>query len=205
MNVTHTFAAMRPEDVPALVRLHRSTFPGFFLTQLGEPFLVQLYRGYLADPTAVTVVAHGLDGSIGGAVVGTTEPAGFFRRLLKTQWPGFALASLRAVLARPSSAGRLLRAVRYRGDVPSGGSGALLSSVCVAVEAQGTGMGGRLLDTWTRELHQRGVHTAFLTTDADHNEAVNNFYARRGWVLDRHFTTREGRSMNRYTISLGDR
>lgn len=203
--MTDTFSAIRWEDVRPLARLHRSAFPGFFLTELGEPFLVQLYRGYLADPTAVTVVAHGVDGSVRGSVVGTTEPAGFFHRLLKTQWPGFAVASVRAVFGRPGSTGRLLRAVRYRGDVPSSATGALLSSVCVDVDAQGTGVGGRLVDAWTQEVHRRGVHNAFLTTDADNNDEVNSFYARRGWVLDERFTTREGRSMNRYTISLAGR
>ncbi len=204
MNVADTFSAMRPDDVRPLATLHRIAFPGFFLTALGEPFLVQLYRGYLADPTAVTVVARSADRSIRGAVIGTTEPAGFFGRLLKRQWPGLVLASARAVLTRPSSTPRLLRAVRYRGDTPPGVEGALLSSICVEAGARGEGVGGQLVDAWVREVRRRGLQSAFLMTDADDNDAVNGFYGRHGWVLDERYITHEGRLMNRYTISLAD-
>ena len=83
-------------DVRALARLHREAFPGFFLSSLGEPFLVQFYRGFLKDDSAVTVVAHDDVGTVIGAAVGTTEPQTFFRRLFRRRWLGFALASGRA-------------------------------------------------------------------------------------------------------------
>jgi len=195
---------MRSEDVRPLARLHRAAFPGFFLTTLGEPFLVQLYRGYLADHTAVTVVARAADGSVRGAVIGTTEPAGFFSRLLKKQLPGFALAAARAVVVSPRAGRRLLRALCYRGDASPGATGALLSSICVDATAQGTGLGGQLLEAWTQEVQRRGIGSAFLTTDATDNDDVNRFYEQRGWVLSERYITREGRSMNCYTITLVD-
>lgn len=200
--MTVTLGALTNTDIRPLAKLHHAAFPGFFLSSLGEPFLVQFYRGFLTDDTAVSVVARALDGSVRGAVVGTTEPAGFFGRLVKNCWPGFALASARAVTANPKAAPRLLRAVRYRGDAPASVKGALLSSICVDPSVQGAGVGRQLVDAWAREVTSRGVDTAFLTTDADDNVAVNRFYRARGWVLSANYTTREGRSMNRYTISL---
>ena len=99
---------MAASDVPVLARIHREAFPGFFLSTLGAPFLVQFYRGFLQDDTAVAVVARDKHGMPLGAVVGTTEPSGFFGRLIKHRWPGVAMASARAVLRNPTSASRLV-------------------------------------------------------------------------------------------------
>lgn len=205
MTVVATFGSLTPADVRPLARLHRAAFPGFFLSSLGEAFLVQFYRGFLTDDSAVTVVARSENGSVQGAVVGTTEPAGFFGRLLRNRWPGFVLASAKAVVTNPKAASRLLRALRYRGDAPAGAEGALLSSICVDPLAQGTGLGRQLVEAWTRQVAASGAPSAFLTTDADENDAVNRFYEARGWVLSERYTTREGRSMNCYTISFGGR
>src|SRR4051812_41932418 len=115
MVITHS--PLSESDVVPLARLHRLAFPDFFLSSLGENFLIELYRGFLEAPPAVTVVAHDDAGVARGSVVGTLVPARFFRRLLIRRWPGFLRASLRAAVATPSIAPRLLRAVRYRGDV----------------------------------------------------------------------------------------
>jgi len=205
MTVAVTLGALTPADARPLARLHRAAFPGFFLSSLGEPFLVQFYRGFLMDDSAVCVVARADDGAVLGAVVGTTEPAGFFGRLVLNRLPGFVLASVRAVLTNPKAAPRLLRAARYRGGDRVGAGGALLSSICVRPSARGSGLGRQLMEAWTREVVGRGVDTAFLTTDADHNEAVNRFYQERGWTLADSCRTREGRLMNRYTTRLDAR
>jgi len=202
MSVTVTLGPLTPADVRPLAQLHRAAFPGFFLSTLGEPFLVQFYLGFLADDSAVSIVARGADGSVQGAVVGTIQPAGFFGRLVKNRWPGLILASVRAVVSNPKAAPRLLRTVRYRGETRAGAPGALLSSICVDPSEQGAGVGRRLIDAWTREVASRGVDTAFLTTDADNNDAVNHFYQAQGWALSDSYATREGRSMNCYTKRL---
>jgi len=202
MTVTVSLGALTAPDVRPLARLHREAFPGFFLSTLGEPFLAQFYKGFLADESAVTVVARVADGAVVGAAVGTTEPAGFFGRLIRNRWPGFVLAGAKAVVANPKAASRLVRAVRYRGDAPGDGQGALLSSICVDPARQGTGLGRRLVEAWTREVAARGGRAAFLTTDAEENDAVNRFYQTQGWVLADRYTTRQGRSMNRYSLCL---
>lgn len=195
--------ALRARDVLAAARLHRAAFPGFFLSRLGEPFLAQFYRGFLNDPTAITVAATDQTGALRGVAVGTSEPAGFFARLLRRRWPGFVAASARAVLRDPAATSRLLRAVGYRGDTPPRISGALLSSICVDPQSRGQGVGGLLLEGWSREAAARGAATAFLTTDAVGNDAVNDFYRRHGWTVDAHFETHEGRPMLRYRRQLG--
>ncbi len=201
--MTTTLDRLGPDDVRALARLHGSAFPGFFLSTLGERFLVEFYRAFLADPTAVTVVARSPDGGVQGAVVGTTEPAGFFGRLVRRRWFGFAAAAARSSVTRPRTMPRLVKALRYRGDAPTGADGALLSSICVQPSRQGSGLGRQLERAWLREVAARGVAAAYLTTDRDGNDPVNDFYRSGGWVLIDRYTTREGRAMNRYVTKLG--
>ena len=199
---TTTLGPLHASDVPDVARLHKESFPGFFLSELGEPFLRQFYRGHLQDPSAVSVVLRNETGRPTGCVVGTTEPAGFYRRLLMRRWLGFALGGARAALARPAALPRLLKAVRYRGGAHSSEAGALLSSICLTPALQGTGEGSRLLKEWEAAVAARGIPRAYLATDAIDNDGVNAFYARHGWSLLETYCTTEGRQMNRYTREL---
>ncbi|MBO3663525.1 GNAT family N-acetyltransferase [Microbacterium stercoris] len=196
--------SIKHSDARALARLHRRAFPDFFLSQLGESFLVQFYRGYVNDPTAVVAVERDHRGEPIGVVVGSTEPEGFFGRLLRRRLLGFGLAAAGAALRRPAAIPRLLRAIRYRGDTPSGSDGALLSSICVDPEARAGGVGSRLLSAWAARARELGATSAYLLTDAHENEAVNSFYVRNGWVLRDTVTTPEGRVLNRYARQLDE-
>ena len=89
--------------------------------------------------------------------------------------------------------------------MPTGHEGALLSSVCVDPGLQGTGVGSQLLAAWESGAAAQGAPRAFLATDTNDNDAVNGFYRAHGWQLDGSYMTREGRQMNRYTKTLGDR
>lgn len=197
-----TLSALRSIDAPQVAALHRQAFPGFFLSSLGTRFLTEFYRGFVDEPTAVTVVARSADGGVLAAAVGTTDPPGFFTRLLRRRFLHFFIAAVLAILRAPHSAPRLLRAVRYRGG-PGGSSAgrALLSSIWVTPTEQRTGLGRLVLTAWLEGAARAGAVSAFLTTDADGNEAANAFYASNGWRLDSSYTTPEGRRMNVYTAA----
>ncbi|PFG17470.1 acetyltransferase (GNAT) family protein [Propionicimonas paludicola] len=195
---------IKKADTRELAELHRRAFPTFFLSSLGVGFLEQFYRGFVGDPTAAVVVARNKHGRIVGAVVGTTRPERFFRRLLLRRLFPFMMVSALAVLRRPSIAGRLFAAVRYRGDGPAQSEGGLLSSICVDPDLRGGGIGRSLLAVWELEAKSRGASVAFLTTDAVDNEAVNQFYLRCGWELLDDFVTSRGRRMNRYCRRLSE-
>ncbi|WP_420174345.1 GNAT family N-acetyltransferase [Luteococcus sp. OSA5] len=197
-----TTTALHAADIDDVVALHRRAFPDFFLSQLGPNFLAQFYKGFLTDPTSVTVVAHGEDGRVLGAVVGTTQPAGFFSRLLKRRLVGFAAASAQAAIQDPKRIPRLARGILYRGEAGDRVEGALLSSICVDPDTQGSGVGRALIDAWCEAARLRGARHAFLTTDAKNNEATNGFYQSNGWELTKEFSTPEGRAMNRYEKDL---
>ncbi|MCK6095142.1 GNAT family N-acetyltransferase [Micrococcus sp. EYE_162] len=203
-NEEFTAHRLRRRHIPQVAALHRAAFPDFFLSQLGEGFLREFYAGFLEDPDAVTAVVEDGAGHVVAAAVGSTSPAGFFRRLLRRRWAGFAYQSAKAALRAPRRAPRLLRAVGYRGGAPGvdDPDGALLSSVFVAPGRQGAGVGRLVLEGWTRRASGLGADRAFLTTDASGNDAVNAFYQRAGWSLDTTYTTPEGRPMNRYITDL---
>lgn len=187
-------------DVDDAARLHLHAFPDFFLSQLGERFVREFYRGFLADGS-VTVVARRDTGSLAGVAVGHVRPQGFFARLLLRRWYAFALASLRLVLTRPSQVPRLLRAVTYRGETGDyTPAGALLSSICVDPALRGQAVGSTLLGAWVEQMHEAGATTAYLVTDADDNDGVNGFYLGAGWDLHHSYATPEGRMMNCYVL-----
>lgn len=190
-------AARHIENV---VRLHLLGFPRFFLSFLGPRFLHEFYNSFLGDPVGVGLVASDSAGQVLGAVVGPLDPRGYFGRLLRRKWWAFCLASVGAVVRRPSCVPRLFRAVRYRGEPPSGPARALLSSIVVSPAAQGRGVGKMLISGWVEEARRRGAAGCYLSTDADENEAVNSFYQRSGWQMASSYVSREGRRMNRYVL-----
>jgi GNAT superfamily N-acetyltransferase len=190
----------------SVVSIHLKAFPNFFLSFLGAGFLREFYAAFLKEPTGLAFVAQEekVGGNVLGVIVGTEQPAGFFKRLLIKKWWAFFFASMNALKKGPRISFRLFRALFYRGDIPPGISAALLSSIAVIPEAQGLGVGRLLIDRWLYEARQRGVPACYLTTDAECNDAVNKFYVRGGWKIDSIVLTPEGRKMNRYIYSFVD-
>jgi ribosomal protein S18 acetylase RimI-like enzyme len=188
--------------VNEVVDIHIKAFPTFFLSFLGPRFLREFYASFLADPVGMGFVACEANKKVIGAVVGPLAPSGYFRRLLKRRWWAFCLAGTGAVFKRPSCVVRLLRAVFYRGEPPSGPARALLSSIAVSPTAQGRGVGKKLVERWVEEARKRGAQGCYLTTDAENNDAVNGFYRSLGWKVEATYPTPEGRKMNRYVLDF---
>jgi ribosomal protein S18 acetylase RimI-like enzyme len=186
-----------------IVDVHMKAFPNFFLTFLGPRFLREFYGSFIYDEAGIGFVAvDSANGNVLGVIVGPSVPAGYFKRLLKKRWYAFCLASVAAVLKKPSVVKRLFRAVFYRGESPSGPQRALLSSIAVSPQAQGQGVGQALVKRWVGEVEQRGGTGCFLTTDALDNDSTNRFYQKLGWQIESTFVTPQGRKMNRYIFDL---
>jgi len=194
---------LKAEDVAAVVMIHQNAFPGFFLTFLGPRFLKEFYAAFLQESTSIALVDRDSEsGRILGFVVGTIQPSGFFKRLLKRRWWAFCFASLGALMRKPASAPRVLRALFYRGSPPGGHDRALLSSIAVDPGSGGRGLGKALVESWVEEVRKRGMPGCYLTTDAVGNEPVNRFYERCGWKVESTYVTPEGRKMNRYILDF---
>ena len=189
----------------AIIQIHLAAFEGFFLESLGEQFLKELYRGFIVEPSGLCLVAVDRKDVL-GFVVGTTQPEGFFRRLLRSRWYAFVLAGATSMALHPIRVGKkFLSALRYRGEKPSDvPNAALLSSIGVAPSGMGKGIGRILVTTFCERARASGASTVYLTTDRDKNEAVNQFYLSNGFKLHSSFLKERGRWMNLYTRSLSD-
>ncbi|MBW8000403.1 MAG: GNAT family N-acetyltransferase [Planctomycetes bacterium] len=191
------------EHIKDVVEVHIGAFPEFFLTFLGPKFLSEFYKSFLDDPMGIGFVAQDVETKqVLGAIVGPLVPDGYFKRLIKRRWWAFCIASISAVLKKPTAIKRLFRAVFYRGESPSGSQRALLSSIAVSPETQGMGVGKSLVDNWVEQVKQRQGLGCFLTTDAENNDAINGFYQKLGWQIESTYKTSEGRVMNRYVYDF---
>jgi ribosomal protein S18 acetylase RimI-like enzyme len=192
---------MLPGDVDTVIEVHKDAFHGFFLTFLGPAFLREFYTGVCADPSGIAIVSG--EGSIAGFVVGTTEPSGFYKRLIQKRWWKFALASVKPVIEKPVIVPRLLRALTLpsKTATPDVKMGTLMS-LGVSKEFHGNGIGKYLVCSFLEKSRQRDVEIVNLLTDAIDNDSTNEFYRKMGFTLVKVFMTPEGRLMNEYAIRL---
>lgn len=193
---------MEGGNVPRVVEIHLASFPGFFLTFLGVRFLSLYYAGICAAPEGIAYVYVDDAGSPAGFVAGTSDPRGFYSRLLRRDWIRFSLASLAAVIRKPSICPRIARGFLHPSRNPAGKDVAGLYSIGVLPSLQGTGAGKKLVVTFLEEARSRGCRRVFLTTDRDGNDTVNAFYRKMGFRVEREYATPEGRWMNEYWINL---
>jgi len=189
-------------DISRVVEIHLASFPGFFLTFLGARFLSLYYAGICTAPEGIAHVYVDDEGEPAGFVAGTSDPRGFYSRLLRRDWMRFSLASLAAMLRKPSIVPRIARGLLHPSRNPEGKDVAGLFSIGVLPSLQGTGAGKKLVGTFLEEARCRGCGRAFLTTDRDDNDAVNVFYIKMGFRVELEYTTPEGRRMNEYWITL---
>jgi ribosomal protein S18 acetylase RimI-like enzyme len=191
------------EDISETIAVHKAAFPVFFLTMLGDRFLFELYRGFLQDSSSIWLIASHNNRLI-GFVVGTTEPAGFFKRLLLYRWPAFIVAGGSGFFRHPLQIiRRFLAALVYRGEKPRGiDKATLLSSIGVSPHYAGRGVGLSLVEHFCQEAFSRGTDHVYLLTDDANNNAANRFYVKCGFSLESSFTRDGARKMNRYIRSF---
>lgn len=189
--------------IESLVILHQVAFPEFFLTSLGAAFLRLLYRGFIAHPQGICLVADEQNRVVGFAA-GTMNPKGFFSGLLRRQALHFAIAAVPGLLRNPLFATRkCLGALFYRGETPGGiPDAALLSSLAVSPAVQSKGVGQALVRAFAEEVRRRGGKAVYLTTDESENEKANRFYAKCGFELQDTFNRPGNRVMNRWVMRL---
>jgi GNAT superfamily N-acetyltransferase len=192
---------MKQEDVDSVVGVHMKAFQGFFLTFLGPRFLRELYRSIVIDPSGIAYV-YRVDRRVLGFVAGTSQPAGFYRRLLRQRWWHFGWAATGPILRRPEIIPRLLRAFRMPEQVDTLAGCGTLMSIAVLPSSQSKGVGKILVQAFLQEATRRRLNQVNLTTDKVNNNSVNSFYRKLGFRCSRSFTTPEGRAMNEYIIDL---
>lgn len=189
-------------DVTAVVAIHMASFPGFFLTSLGTNFLKAYYGSVVELEEKIAFVKYCSTGELQGFVVGSANPRGFYKRLLKKRWYRFALASVVPALKNPMIIFRLLRALSYPSETPTGEKMCGLYSICVDPLIQSHGIGRQLVAHFLQEAQKRKCREVFLTTDKQNNQIVNSFYQNLGFEVVKEYVTPEGRQMYYYIKQL---
>ncbi|MEA2235583.1 MAG: hypothetical protein QOC81_307 [Thermoanaerobaculia bacterium] len=186
------------KDAGAAAEVHLAAFPGFFLSFLGARFLRELYRAIVSDEESIAFVAVDEERVVG--LVAGAASGGFYRRAARRRWLRFGLASMTALLRKPSIVRRLLRALYAPPQTFS--AGAVLMSLAVDPRVQRTGAGKLLTRAFIESARQRGVAAVVLTTDRIGNDAVNAFYRAQGFSIVDSYVTPEGRAMNEYILYI---
>lgn len=196
-----TVNRLTPADARIAAAVHARAFPAHFLTSLGPAFLAEYYRSVARDASSVALAARE-SGTLVGLCVGSPDPRGFYRRLLRRRWWTFAPLAALAALRRPSRTARLLRATGHSSAQVDDAAAAGLFSLAVSPAQQGRGIGATLVARFVEESAARGCFAVVLETDNDDNDAVNGFYERLGFRMTSTYATPEGRVMRRYRYDL---
>lgn len=189
------------QDLPGIVAIHRKAFGAFFLTRLGAKFLQKYYDLVLKYDSGIVLVAHRA-GVLQGFACGFVEPAEFYQLMWRKK-PAFALPVLSALVCSPHLIPRVFYGVQ-RIHAPASqwpSRSCELSSIAVAPEAAGNGLGKSLMAAFLARARSMNARCVYLTTDADGNDAANEFYRDAGFQHTRRFLQRSGRWMNEYVIN----
>ena len=89
--------------------MHTASFPNFYLTDLGSPFLREYYRLVLEFAGGCLLVAE-IEGRVVGFVAGFSEPAKFYRMMTARKW-GLAVPIVAGMLLRPRLLPKTMRNV----------------------------------------------------------------------------------------------
>lgn len=180
--------------------IHVETFDGFFLTFMGEGFLTQMYKSYCEYNDSGVLVAFDNDQPI-GFLAYSGNLSGLYKYMIKKRLIPFAWYSMLAFFRKPSAFMHLLGAFLKPGESKREEAYVELASIGVSPKVKSHGVGSKLIDVLKKKVDFLKYSYITLETDAVDNEAANKFYLKNGFVLEREYTTREGRKMNEYRFS----
>jgi len=166
-----------------VIEIHIAAFPGFFLSELGNDVLRVFYKSLLQDKTTIFYGVKN-EGELVGFFVASLEPKGLYTRLFLKNISRFILPLFFSFLKNLNLLKRMIISVmssNKRNDSPLYPTSLL--SICVSPAYAGKGIGKILLTTLENELRLRKRHGYYLTTDANNNNATNQFYLNFGFKL----------------------
>lgn len=185
------------QDVASIVKIHQSAFDGFFLTSLGSRFLTFYYKAFVKSEDSVVLCAIE-DEVVLGFSAATKQCKGFNSKLIKKNLLSFFGLSMKLLFTQPSALVRLAKNLTKKSeDVEDNEEYAELYSIGVRSDAQGKGIGKKLLNATETNLKEEGVEKVSLTTDYYNNESAVAFYHSMGYSTLYEFVTYPKRKMYR--------
>ncbi|TKJ36658.1 MAG: hypothetical protein CEE38_10140 [Planctomycetes bacterium B3_Pla] len=174
-----------------MAQCHTKSFPGRFMTEMGYNWLCALYQFFIKHSRSICRVAVDADGKVVGLAVGGDSHireeflnSALFRYPHLIFWKFLSKRMVRRVLLQ-ELARKLLRKHTTENSVnikaPSAGirSGNLLS-ICVLPDCEGTGVAGKLIESFQLACKAEGYERLTLSVVSDDNRAVT-FYKKHGW------------------------
>ena len=189
------------EVIEKVVQIHLNTFIGFFLTFMGKGFLKVMYSSYCKHNESGLLVAFDDDRPV-GFLAYSGNFSGLYKYMIKTKLFQFGWYSLGAMFRKPKVFFHLVKGFLKPGETKRDEAYLELSSIGVAPECKGQGVGSKLIDALKENTDFCKYAYVNLETDALNNEAANAFYVKNGFVLERTYKTDEGREMNEYRFKM---
>ena len=195
MNKTHddTIKVTQASKVhiPGMAKCHIESFPGRFMTEMGYYWLCALYRFFIKHRGGICRVAVDADGKVIGLAVGGNPhirkeflSSALYRYPHLLFWKLLSKKLVRRVLLQELA--RKLRrkniaAISRDTKVPNNGirSGNLLS-ICILPEREGTGAGGKLIESFQLACKTDGYNRLTLSVLKQNSRAAA-FYKKHGW------------------------
>lgn len=189
-------------DLSKVIQVHKSSFKGFFLTELGDGFLHVYYDCVRKDKKGVLLGFY--EGQkLMGFCAATTVSNGFNSYLIKENISRFFWITLRLVFTNLAALIRLSKNLTKKNPgINDKGDYAELLSIGVADDSQGKGIGKALLTQLENELQKKGSKKLSLTTDFNNNEKAISFYEKLGYEILYNFIAYPNRKMFRMIKKL---
>ena len=196
--------------------LHEHLLPNGLFPALGQRFIRQWHRTFMASPHAIGLIASDADGTCCGFLIGTLDQTQYTSEALRRHGPRLACWGGVALLLRPRlgihfarTRGALyLRKLTFErrrstGPCPQTAPGgvAVLHAIVTLPTARGQGIGLALLRRFEHELMERRVTTLQLVTH-EHGGACD-FYRKAGYIETDRRRNRDGEAIIQFDRHLG--
>ena len=195
---------MTKADLVDIVEVHQRAFQGFFIEQMGPPFIKAYYNILLTYGGSIAYVYHGKSGAIEGFVVGFVEPKAFYKKFVRSSLQ-LIIPIFFGIIRNPQLLIKILGNIRRITSVTNQSSKFVIDSATaelssIAVVSSAKGIGSLLIEAFAKDVWSRGLTSITLTTDSENNELANNFYTKHGFVRNG-LEERNGRKLWRYTVT----
>lgn len=188
---------LESKDVPGAARLHRTVFPEYFLTHMGQGFVERFYSEFVDQDGNYGYVAI-CGKELVGSVIGTLDYQRCFNRFYRRHFPRLALTLVGRTIVDPyirrhlasrmahvrqalhSIIARRLQVSVAAESPVSDQTLAHLLSVGVHPDQRGSGLAEQLVDRYCCVLWQDGWECVDLSVRPENARAIA-FYERTGW------------------------
>ena len=176
--------------------LHYDSFPEFFLTTLGKPFLEVFYKSILLHSDGIAIGIFENEKLVAFAV-GSSKKDGFYSAIFKNNFFELGFYCLPSLIRKPQIGKRIYKSFFTKSTSEDFIlESATLLSICVDPKQSKRGLGAIVLKDFEKEAFQRSNGIS-LTTDYYNNDSVNSFYLKNNYKLISDFNQGD-RRMNLY-------